>query len=185
MKKKIVNFNGRSISLQKSNAHHVVSSGADKSKSRGGTGSIEEEEVVAVIGGLKVVKTGTSKSKSRGGKPKSGKPKNALRIPVYYKENSEKPYLPSGELFITFKGKVKKSEQEIFLKENRLKEVKTYSKTKMVVSVRKGTDAVNVAIKLQDSDLIKSIDVDLDTEPEHYELIPSDDLFLSPMAYQK
>ncbi|MGB1205824.1 MAG: S8 family serine peptidase [Chitinophagales bacterium] len=159
---KNVTFNGQKISLQRKENHQV------KPTSRGLND--RDIDVVAVIGGRKIVRNedGTTTRSLTDGIDET---------PIYSKEGSNKLFIPSGELLLVFGEETSAEQQKQIIETNNLVFIKAYSDTRTVVKVATGINSVDFAAALEALPQIEDVEIDLDTEPEHYSLRPSEDLF--------
>jgi hypothetical protein len=97
---------------------------------------------------------------------------------VYYAEGSNKPLVPTGELFITFEEGVSLGEQGIALDEYSLELVERIDEDEIRVKVTaQSPNPVKTAALLQKTSLVKYAEPDLDMPLDHYAFqVPSDDL---------
>ena len=98
---------------------------------------------------------------------------------VYYAEGSDRPLVPTGEIYIIFQEGVSKEEQELVLDEFKLRLVERRSDVRIVAEVTKNSpNPLKVASGLQQISLVRVAEPDLDTLLDEYEFIqPDDDLF--------
>ncbi|GJM32331.1 MAG: hypothetical protein DHS20C18_13320 [Saprospiraceae bacterium] len=97
---------------------------------------------------------------------------------VYFAEGSNKPVIPTGEIYIVFYETVSENEQKVVLEEFKLEVVERRSKDKLVVKVTpQSPNPLKVANALQNISLVKIAEPDLDIPLEEYAFIaPEDDL---------
>ncbi|RMG87342.1 MAG: peptidase S8 and S53 subtilisin kexin sedolisin [Bacteroidetes bacterium] len=96
---------------------------------------------------------------------------------VYYAEGSNKPLVPTGEIYIVFQDAVDEEELQIVLDEYKLELVERRGKDRVIARVTKDSpNPIKVAHYLQQISLIKYAEPDLDTLVEEYVSIPSDHL---------
>lgn len=97
---------------------------------------------------------------------------------VYYAEGSDKPLVPTGEIFITFEEGVSREEQKIGLDEFSLELVERINENEIRVAVTANSpNPIKVAHFLQETSLVKYAEPDLDMPLDHYAFqMPSDRL---------
>ncbi|MEN0006257.1 MAG: S8 family serine peptidase [Bacteroidota bacterium] len=97
---------------------------------------------------------------------------------VYYAEGSDKPVIPTGEIFITFEEGVSEEEQAIVLEEFNLEKVETLTPDRIVAKVTPNSpNPIKVAAFLQELSMVRTAEPDLDMLLDEYLAPPSDDLF--------
>ncbi len=97
---------------------------------------------------------------------------------VYYAEGSNKPLVPTGEIFITFEEGVSLGEQGIALDEYSLDLIERIDEDEIRVKVTAHSpNPVKTAALLQQTSLVKYAEPDLDMPLDHYAFqVPSDHL---------
>lgn len=97
---------------------------------------------------------------------------------VYYAEGSNKPLVPTGEIFITFEEGVSLGEQGIALDEYSLELVERIDEDEIRVQVTANSpNPIKTAALLQQTSLVKYAEPDLDMPLDHYAFrMPSDHL---------
>lgn len=99
---------------------------------------------------------------------------------VYYVEgSSNRPLVPTGEIYIIFQDKTSTEEQRLVLDEYHLKMVERRGKNRLIAKVtNKSPNPLKTARGLQKTSLVKLAEPDLDALLENYDAIePSDNLF--------
>ncbi|MCB0633518.1 MAG: S8 family serine peptidase [Saprospiraceae bacterium] len=101
----------------------------------------------------------------------------AVGTHVYYAEGSNKPMVPTGEIFIVFEDNVGKEEQNVVLEEFALALLERRDDTTIVVKVTENSpNPLKVAAALQKISLVKMAEPDLDMPLTEYFTGPSDEL---------
>lgn len=96
---------------------------------------------------------------------------------VYFAEGSQKPMVPTGELFISFHDGVTAPEQQIVLDEYRLQMVERRDPLTIVAKVTaQSPNPIKVAAALQKISLIKMAEPDMDSPLDAYFSAPPDSL---------
>jgi hypothetical protein len=97
---------------------------------------------------------------------------------VYHVEGSNKPIIPTGEIFIHFHENVSEEEQKIAIDEYHLELVERRDKDYIVVRVTaKSPNPLKAAQALQNTSLVKHAEPDVDTVVDEYDFVqPDDDL---------
>lgn len=97
---------------------------------------------------------------------------------VYFTEGSERPLVPTGEIYITFEEGVGEEEQRVVLEEYALELVERRDENVIIVKVTPNSpNPIKVANFLQGISLIKIAEPDLDTMLDEYAFVaPNDDL---------
>lgn len=96
---------------------------------------------------------------------------------VYYAEGSNKPMVPTGEIFLIFEEGVAGEEQQVVMEEFALELVERRDDTTIVVKVTpKSPNPLKVASALQKISLIKLAEPDLDMPLDEYFSEPRDEL---------
>ncbi|HMQ91432.1 MAG TPA: S8 family serine peptidase, partial [Flavilitoribacter sp.] len=96
---------------------------------------------------------------------------------VYFAEGSQKPLIPTGELFITFHIGVTEPEQQIVLDEYRLELVERRDPVTIVARVTaQSPNPLKVAAALQNIAMVKSAEPDMDSPLDAYFSAPGDNL---------
>ncbi|NRB47661.1 MAG: S8 family serine peptidase [Saprospiraceae bacterium] len=107
-----------------------------------------------------------------------GKDEVELGTHVYFTEGSDRPLVPTGEIYITFEEGVDESEQKIVLEEYALDLVERRDSTQIIAKVTANSpNPIKVANFLQAISLVKMAEPDLDTMLDEYAFsAPHDDL---------
>lgn len=101
----------------------------------------------------------------------------AVGTHVYYAEGSNRPMVPTGEIFLIFEDGVAAEEQEVVLEEFALKLVERRDDTTIVVEVTdRSPNPLKVASALQKISMIKLAEPDLDMPLDEYFSEPRDEL---------
>lgn len=96
---------------------------------------------------------------------------------VYFAEGSNRPLVPTGEIYITFQEGVSEEEQQIVLDEYALEVEERRSETLIIAKVTANSpNPLKVASALQNISLVQSAEPDLDTFVDEYIDLPSDNL---------
>jgi len=97
---------------------------------------------------------------------------------VYFSEGSDRPLVPTGEIFITFEEGVGENEQDIVLEEYALTLVERRDNNRIVAKVTANSpNPIKVANFLQAISLVKIAEPDLDTMLDEYAFVaPNDNL---------
>lgn len=97
---------------------------------------------------------------------------------VYFSEGSNRPLVPTGEIFITFEEGVGENEQNIVLEEYALTLVERRENNRIIAKVTANSpNPIKVANFLQAISLVKIAEPDLDTMLDEYAFVaPSDNL---------
>jgi len=97
---------------------------------------------------------------------------------VYHAEGSNRPLVPTGEIYIIFQEGTSEEEQMLALDEYHLKLVERRDKNRVIVCVTaKSPNPIKTAHFLQQASMIKLAEPDLDTLLDEYDFVrPSDDL---------
>ncbi|MCR9289012.1 MAG: S8 family serine peptidase [Bacteroidetes bacterium] len=96
---------------------------------------------------------------------------------VYYAEGSNKPLLPTGEIYIIFETAVDEEELQIVLDEYALELVERRGDDRIIAKVTKNSpNPIKVANYLQQISLVKHAEPDIDTLVDEYISLPSDTL---------
>ena len=97
---------------------------------------------------------------------------------VYFPEGSERPLIPTGELFLTFEPGVSEEEQQIVIDEFQLELVERRSEDQILVKVTaRSKNPIRVAQLAQESCLVKLAQPDFDTLLDDYDFnLPADQL---------
>ncbi|MEZ5040625.1 MAG: S8 family serine peptidase [Saprospiraceae bacterium] len=97
---------------------------------------------------------------------------------VYYSEGSNRPVIPTGEIFIIFEEGVSESEQQIVLEEYALTLVERREGNRIIAKVTaKSPNPLKVANALQAISLVRTAEPDFDTILDEYAFVaPVDDL---------
>ncbi|MEM9824438.1 MAG: S8 family serine peptidase [Bacteroidota bacterium] len=139
------------------------------------------KEVLKHLGGFHIV-TLNKEGKSVDEKLDEVRKKRNVEVGthVYYVEgSSNRPLVPTGEIYLIFQEKTSEEEQQLVLDEYRLEVVERRDKNRMIAKVtNKSPNPLKVARDLQKTSLVKLAEPDLDALLENYELIePNDTLF--------
>ncbi|MEO1628972.1 MAG: peptidase S8 and S53 subtilisin kexin sedolisin, partial [Bacteroidota bacterium] len=105
---------------------------------------------------------------------------------VYHAEGSERPIVPTGEIFINFHKGVSEEEQQIALDEFHLQLVERRSTSQIVAAVTaQSINPIKVAHLIQQSAMVRHAEPDLDTLLDEYDFIrPDDDLLEHQWHFQ-
>ncbi len=98
---------------------------------------------------------------------------------VYYAAGSDRPIVPTGEMYIIFQDKTSEEEQNIALDEYKLVLVERRSDTRIIAAVTPNSpNPIKVAAWLQATSMVKLAEPDLDTFVDEYApfLEPGDEL---------
>jgi hypothetical protein len=97
---------------------------------------------------------------------------------IYYAEGTDKPIIPTGELFIEFQDETSEEEQQLVLDEFYLEMVERRSGNLMIARVtEKSPNPLKVAQFLEKISLIKLVEPDIDTPLDEYAFrAPTDNL---------
>ncbi len=97
---------------------------------------------------------------------------------VYYAEGSNRPLVPTGEIYIIFNEGVSEGEQQLALDEFHLEVVERRDGNKLVARVtKKSPNPLKVAAQMQQTSLVKLAEPDIDTFVDEYEFSkPADSL---------
>ncbi|PHN07971.1 S8 family serine peptidase [Flavilitoribacter nigricans] len=140
--------------------------------------SFVKEEVIPSLGGFNIV-TLEHENKSVDEKLDEVRQRNDVEVGthVYYAEGSDKPMVPTGEIFIIFEDGVGAEEQQIVLEEFSLDLVERRDDTTIVVAVTaQSPNPLKVASALQKISLVKLAEPDLDMPLDEYFSEPRDEL---------
>ena len=98
---------------------------------------------------------------------------------VYFAEGSDKPLVPTGEIYMSFEVGVSEEEQLLLLNEYSLEIVERRSETFIVVKVTpKSPNPIKVASILQETSLVNSAEPDLDAPVDEYTFVSPQDHLL-------
>ena len=101
---------------------------------------------------------------------------------VYLAEGSDRPLVPTGEIFVTFEGGTTSEEQQVVLDEYHLQVVERRDERMVVVRVTaKSPNPVKAAALMQQLSLVKIAEPDLDTFVDEYAFSPPTDNLLPHM----
>ncbi|MEO1518811.1 MAG: S8 family serine peptidase [Bacteroidota bacterium] len=105
---------------------------------------------------------------------------------VYHAQGSERPIVPTGEIFINFHKGVSEEEQQIALDEFHLQLVERRSTSQIVAAVTaQSINPIKVAHLIQQSAMVRHAEPDLDTLLDEYDFIrPDDDLLEHQWHFQ-
>ncbi len=96
---------------------------------------------------------------------------------VYYAEGSDKPLVPTGEIYVIFEDAVDEEELQLVLDEYKLELVERRGDDRIIAKVTKlSPNPIKVAHFLQQISLVKHAEPDLDTLVDEYLSLPSDTL---------
>lgn len=140
--------------------------------------SFVKDEVIPSLGGFKVV-TLEQEGETVDQKLDEVRSREDVEVGthVYYAEGSDKPMIPTGEVFIVFEDGVAKEEQQIVLEEFSLELVERRDASTIVVKVTANSpNPLKVAAALQKISLVKFAEPDLDMPLTEYFTGPSDEL---------
>lgn len=106
---------------------------------------------------------------------------------VYYVEGSNRPLVPTGEIYIIFQDGTSVGEQKMALDEYKLKLVERRGKNKVVAEVtKKSPNPIKVANAMQQTSLVKHAEPDLDTYVDSYQtFIEPDDTLIDHQWHLK
>ncbi len=97
---------------------------------------------------------------------------------IYHVEGSDKPIIPTGEIYIIFHEGTNEEEQNIVLDEYCLKLVERRNANTVIASVTKDSkNPLKVAAAMEEYPLVKSAEPDLDIPVDHYLIEPDDELY--------
>ncbi len=98
---------------------------------------------------------------------------------VYYSDKSNKPVVPTGEIYIIFHEGTNAEEQLVVLDEYRLELVERRGADRLIAKVTKNSrNPLKVAASMEQFPLVRSATPDLDIPMDEYEFFaPEDDLF--------
>lgn len=96
---------------------------------------------------------------------------------VYFAEGSNRPVVPTGEIYITFEEGVSEEEQKIVLEEFKLEVVEKREENLVLAKVTPGSpNPLKTAARLEQLSLVKTAEPDLDTFVDEYFTPPNDHL---------
>ncbi len=99
------------------------------------------------------------------------------KLPAYTIKGSKKLFTPTGEILLIFKAVPTETELNQIWEKHPITFVKQYSTTRIAAKIEEGTNPIDYVATLEAIEGIKSVEVDLGSDPDHYSLIPSDNLF--------
>ncbi len=138
-----------------------------------------KEEVFKNLGGFNIVDL-EKEGKSVDDKLDEVRAKREIEVGthVYHAEGSNRPLVPTGEIYIIFNDGVSDEEQQLSLDEFHLKIVERRDKNKIIASVtKKSLNPLKVAARMQETSLVKLAEPDIDTFVDEYPFSkPSDGL---------
>ncbi len=138
-----------------------------------------EEELLHHLGGFNVVSLKTE-GQTVDDKLDEVRSKSEVEVGthVYFAEGSNRPVIPTGEIYIVFHEAVSEDEQKIVLEEYKLAIVERRSSDRIVAKVTpQSPNPLKVANALQKISLVKIAEPDLDVPLEEYAFMaPQDDL---------
>lgn len=138
-----------------------------------------QQEVHPNIGGFQLVELDTT-DRSLEDKLDEVRAREEVEVGthVYFPEGSNRPLIPTGDIFLTFEEGVSEEEQAIVLEEFALELVERRSAEEIVARVTPASpNPIRVAAMAQDSCLVKTAQPDLDTILDEYSFaLPSDQL---------
>ncbi len=139
-----------------------------------------KEQILPQLGGFEVVKLEREQGTSLDNKLDEVRNKKEVAVGshVYHVEGSNKPIIPTGEIFIYFHENVSEEEQQMAIDEYHLELVERRSPTNIVVKVTaKSPNPLKAAEGLQNASLVKHAEPDVDTLVDEYAFVqPDDDL---------
>ncbi|MEM9929853.1 MAG: S8 family serine peptidase [Bacteroidota bacterium] len=97
---------------------------------------------------------------------------------VFFAQGSDVPFVPTGEIYITFEPNVSPEEQQIVLDEFKLELVEQRGEDEMVAKVTKHSkNPIKVAAAMQALSMVVAAEPDLDSPVEEYDFVaPRDEL---------
>ena len=99
---------------------------------------------------------------------------------VYFAEGSNRPLVPTGEIYITFEEGVSEGEQKVVLDEFKLEIVEKREDNLILARVTpKSPNPIKVANQLEEFSLVRAAEPDLDTFVDEYDFNPPSDHLLS------
>ncbi len=138
-----------------------------------------EEEVMKSLGGFNIVTLKTDGA-SVDEKLDEVRERDEVEVGthVYYAEGSDRPLVPTGDIYIIFHDGVTEANQIAALDTFKLKLVERRSPERVLAAVTpESSNPIKVANALQELSIVKFAEPDLDTPLDEYEfMIPPDDL---------
>lgn len=140
--------------------------------------SFVKEEIIPSLGGFNIV-TLEQDGETVDQKLDEVRQRDDVKVGthVYYAEGSNKPMVPTGEIYIVFEDGVGPNEQQVVLEEFSLALVERRDDTSIVVKVTpQSPNPLKVASALQKISLVKLAEPDLDMPLDEYLVEPLDEL---------
>ncbi len=137
-----------------------------------------KEKIYQSLGGFEIVTLNRQRS-SLDDKLDEVRSKKNIEVGthVYHTEGSNRPLVPTGEIYIIFEDGTNKEEQKLALDEFKLELVERRSKNRLIARVsKKSPNPIKAAHLMQQSSLIKLAEPDLDSFVDEYDFMPSDTL---------
>jgi hypothetical protein len=139
-----------------------------------------ENEVLQHLGGFHVVTLKTEGDETVDDKLDEVRERDEVEVGthVYFAEGSNRPVIPTGEIFIVFQQGVSEQEQQIVLEEYKLEVVERRGEDQLIARVTpQSPNPFKVANALQQISMVKLAEPDLDTPLDEYQFSPpADDL---------
>lgn len=139
-----------------------------------------KDEVIKNLGGFNVVSLHTGEGETIDNKLDEVRSRDEVEVGthVYYIEGSNRPLVPTGELYIVFAQGASEDEQKIVLEEYQLQLVERRGPDRLVACVTPASpNPLKVAMALQDISLVTLAEPDFDTPLDEYDfIVPGDDL---------
>lgn len=188
MSKKLTVRSGKgNLTLRKSKS--LVGLKYNKAKSRGLTPPKHvKKEVLQHLGGFKLIEVDRKGLKSVDKKLDELRDENQVDLGthVYYAEGSDRPLVPTGEIYIIFQDGTNEEEQNIVIDEYKLEIVERRSDTQVVAKVTKDSpNPLKVASFIQKISLVKHAEPDLDTLVDEYAFVEPRDTLLEHQWHLK
>ena len=166
--------------LTLSKSDHLVGLKPKKKKSLANAKFVEEERFQN-LGGFNVVSLalGTSNVDE---KLDEVRRKRDIEVGthVFLTEGSERPLVPTGEIYIIFEEAADEEEQQLALDEYHLRLVERRDANRVIVAVtKKSPNPIKVAHFLQQISLVKHAEPDIDAVLDEYEFVPPPDKLIS------
>lgn len=137
------------------------------------------EEIIKNLGGFEIV---TLKDGEKGVDEQLDRVRERADVEVgthvYYAEGSNRPLVPTGEIYISFQEGVSESEQEAVLAEYHLEVIERRSVDRVLAKVTAASmNPIKVASVMAELSMVKYAEPDLDTVLDEYEfMLPPDNL---------
>ncbi len=174
MSKLRVNSGKRSIQLEKSSKLVGLKAASNKKLE---DANVIKKEVLPHLGGFKVVEL---KGRNVDKNLDKARKKRAVEVGthVYHADGSDRPLVPTGEIYIIFEEGTDLEEQQLVLDEYHLKLVERRAPFQIIAAVTaKSPNPIKVANYLEQVSLVNRAEPDLDALLDEYEFIaPRDNL---------